>query len=442
MRPQPNAAIEGLPARRAARALLSSVIEREQPLDATLESEVAFLRLPPRDRALARAIVAMALRRRGTIAAILASLMERPPRHAGALPRILEVGLAQLLFMAVPDHAAVSLAMAEINADKDANHFRGLANAVLRRAARERQALLAAHDEPALDTPEWLWQRWLANYGEATAAGIAAAHRLEPSLDVSVKRDPEHWAERLGGSVLPTGGVRALATGEISALPGYEEGAWWIQDAAAALPAKLLGDVAGKTVVDLCAAPGGKTAALAAAGAHVTAVDISSRRLERLSANLKRLSLAAEVIAADALEWRPPEPVDAVLLDAPCTTTGTIRRHPDVAWLKRPADVATLSALQARMLDHAVSLLKPGGTLVYCTCSLEPEEGENHLAPLLARQPVVLDAIAAAEVGGVSEVVTATGTVRTLPTHLPGAEPRLSGLDGFFIMRLKRRSEG
>jgi 16S rRNA (cytosine967-C5)-methyltransferase len=433
--PQP----EGLAARDAAVRLLAAVIDDRRPLDSALESDAAFTRLPPRDRALARAIVATALRRRGTVAAILAALIAKPPRQAGALMRILEIGAAQLLFMGVPDHAAVSLAMESVGADRDARHFRNLANAVLRRIARERETLLATHTGPALDTPDWLWRRWVATYGETAAAGIAAAHRLEPSLDISVKGDPELWAKMLDGIVLPGGTVRTVASGDIAALPGYGDGEWWVQDAAAALPAKLLGNVAGKTVVDLCAAPGGKTAELAAAGARVIAVDVSRRRLERLAANMKRLSLSAELVAADTAEWQSPAPVDAVLLDAPCTATGTIRRHPDVAWLKRPEDIATLSALQARMLDHAVSLLKPGGTLIYCTCSLEPEEGEAHLAPFLARQPVSLQPISAGELGGMQDVIAANGTMRTLPVHLPNAVPRLSGLDGFFAMRLVKR---
>jgi 16S rRNA (cytosine967-C5)-methyltransferase len=437
--PRPSPQPEGLAARDAAVRLLAAVIDDRRPLDSALESDAAFTRLPPRDRALARAIVATALRRRGTVAAILAALIAKPPRQAGALMRILEIGAAQLLFMGVPDHAAVSLAMESVTADRDARHFRNLANAVLRRIARERETLLATHTGPALDTPDWLWRRWVATYGETAAGGIAAAHRLEPSLDISVKGDPELWAKTLDGIVLPGRTVRTVATGDIAALPGYDDGEWWVQDAAAALPAKLLGNVAGKTVVDLCAAPGGKTAELAAAGARVIAVDVSRRRLERLAANMKRLSLSAELVAADAAEWQSPAPVDAVLLDAPCTATGTIRRHPDVAWLKRREDIATLSALQARMLDHAVSLLKPGGTLVYCTCSLEPEEGEAHLAPFLARQPVSLQPISAGELGGMQDVIAANGTMRTLPVHLPNAVPRLSGLDGFFAMRLVKR---
>jgi 16S rRNA (cytosine967-C5)-methyltransferase len=421
----------GLAARTAATALVASVVEKRQPLDTTLESDKGFAALDARDRALARAIAGATLRHYGTIAAILASLIARRPRGGGNLNRILEIAAAQVLFMGVPDHAAVSVALDQLGADRDGAHFKGLANAVLRRIAREKEALLAEFAMPEGDTPEWLWHRWVAAYGEETARAIADAHHVEPSLDVSVKSDPAMWAEKLESIVLPTGTVRTAAGGDIPSLPGYGDGEWWVQDAAAAIPAMLLGDVAGKAVADLCAAPGGKTAALAAAGARVTAVDVSAPRLQRLAANLKRLKLTAEIVASDILKWQPEERYDAILLDAPCTATGTIRRHPDVAWLKRAEDVAALSKVQAKMIDHAVGLLKPGGTLVYCTCSLEPEEGEAHAA---GRS---IDPIRAEEVGGLAEIITPAGTIRTLPTHLPNANPRLAGLDGFFVMRIR-----
>jgi 16S rRNA (cytosine967-C5)-methyltransferase len=429
---------EGRAPRDAAVHLLAAVLDRKEPLDAALENEIAVRDLAPRDRALARAIVGMALRRRGTIDAILDRLVERPPRKAGALRRVLQVAAAQLLFMGVADHAAVSLALDQLDADRDARHFKPLANAVLRRIARERAALLATAETAASDTPPWLWTRWVSAYGADIAAAIAAAHRLEPSLDVSVRADPTTWAERLGGSVLPTGSVRTIAAGDVTALPGYDEGAWWVQDAAAALPARLIGDVSGLAVADLCAAPGGKTAELAAAGAKVTAVEISARRAGRLRENLTRLRLDAEIVIADALAWQPRQPLDAVLLDAPCTATGTIRRHPDVAWLKKPEDIVTLAALQSRLLARAASFLKPGGRLVYCTCSLEAEEGEAHLAPALAGLPLALDPVSPAEIGSIAGLVRPDGTVRTLPCHLADPNPRLGGLDGFFIMRLRR----
>ncbi len=450
-RPPPAGPRPGQAVRAIAAALLSAVLDSHRPLDAALDADAAFAALAPRDKAFARAIVGVALRRHGTIDAILASLIARRPPRAGAFMRVLEVAAAQILFMETADHAAVSVAVDEIAADRDARHFKGLANAVLRRIARQRDELIAAADTPGSDTPAWLWARWCATYGQTTAERIAAAHRVEPSLDVSVRSDPETWAKDLDGIVLPAGGVRLVPAGPVEALPGYADGQWWVQDAAAALPARLLGDVAGKRVADLCAAPGGKTAELAAAGARVTAVDTSAERMVRLAANLDRLNLSAETVVADILEWRPQEArtaegrngnaqglFDAVLLDAPCTATGTIRRHPDVAWLKRASDIAPLAVLQARMIARAVDLLKPGGVLVYCTCSLEKEEGEDHLAAALATLPVSLVPIDSSEVGGLTEVVARNGTLRTLPCHLPQASPRLSGLDGFFAMRLKR----
>jgi 16S rRNA (cytosine967-C5)-methyltransferase len=427
----------GLAARAAAVSLLSSVLDGGKPLDAALESEPAFAALPVRDKALARAIVATALRRHGTIEAVLTRLIERPPRNAGRLTRILEVAAAQILFMEVADHAAVSLAVDQVSADREARRYKALANAVLRRMARERDGLLVDLDNPGVDTPAWLWARWSETYGSDTAAAIAAAHRVEPALDLTVKADPEAWAARLGGIVLPTGAVRLVPSGPVEGLAGFAEGEWWVQDAAAALSARLLGNVSGKRVADLCAAPGGKAAQLAHAGAHVTAVDISEQRLVRLRENLERLRLSAETVAADILAWQPAGLFDAVLLDAPCTATGTIRRHPDIPWLKRPSDVVALAALQARMIERAVGLLKPGGVLVYCTCSLEPEEGESH-GPMLARLGLTPIPISASEVGGLAEALTPDGSVRTLPCHLPNAEPRLSGLDGFFITRHRK----
>jgi 16S rRNA (cytosine967-C5)-methyltransferase len=267
---------------------------------------------------------------------------------------------------------------------------------------------------------------------------MAEALSHEPSLDLTVKADASQWAARLHGEVLPTGTVRTLLHGSVTMLPGFAEGQWWVQDAAAALPARLFGDIAGKNIADLCAAPGGKTAQLAQAGARVTALDRSPARMARLRDNLARLSLEAETIVADAVEWQgPAESFDGILVDAPCTSTGTIRRHPDVAWLRQETDIAPLAALQKRLLQKAVTLLKPGGTLVYCTCSLEEEEGEAAIAALLASEAGVRRApIATAEVAGIAEIVTEDGDLRTLPCHLAHTDPRLAGLDGFYAARL------
>ena len=270
---------------------------------------------------------------------------------------------------------------------------------------------------------------------------MAAALSHEPSLDLTAKSDAGQWAARLHGEVLPTGTVRTLLHGSVTMLPGFSEGQWWVQDAAAALPARLFGDISGKSIADLCAAPGGKTAQLAQAGARVTALDRSPARMARLRDNLARLSLEAETVVADAAEWQgPAESFDGILVDAPCTSTGTIRRHPDVAWLRQEADIAPLAALQKRLLQTAVALLKPGGLLVYCTCSLEPEEGEAAIAALLASEASLRRApIASAEMAGLADIITSEGDLRTLPCHLPHTDPRLAGLDGFYAARLVRR---
>jgi 16S rRNA (cytosine967-C5)-methyltransferase len=360
------------------------------------------------------------------------------PAQAPRVETALLVGATQILFLDVPDHAAVDLAVRLAQSDRRAARYDRVVNAVLRRIARSGADMLAGADPLALDTPGWLMARWSRHYGAETARAIALANRSEPPLDLTVKTDAQGWATRLGATLLPTGSLRLIPSGPISQLAGYDEGAWWVQDAAAALPVRLFGDVTGRAIADLCAAPGGKTAQLASLGALVTAVDRSPTRLERLRENLGRLSLTAEIVMEDASVWQGRS-FDGVLIDAPCSSTGTIRRHPDIAWLKQEGDLAGLANLQARLLRQAISLTKPGGTIVFCTCSLEPEEGEALTAGLLAQEAGVRRApIAPAEVAGHQELLTAAGELRTLPCHLPAAEPRLGGLDGFYAVRLVR----
>jgi 16S rRNA (cytosine967-C5)-methyltransferase len=434
--PQPS---PGLAARRIAADIVGAVLRQKRPLDEQLEqSDLASL--PERDRALVRTIVATVLRRLGTLRHLLATMLEKGmPSSAPKVEDILLIGAAQILFLDVPDHASVDLSVRLAQADHHASHYSGLVNAVLRKLARDGKARLAGLDTVMLDTPDWLMQRWIAQYGQTTARAIATAHTQEPALDLTVKSDPAAWAETLNGRVLDTGTVRTIASGPIPQLAGYDDGAWWVQDAAAALPARLLGDVRGKSVADLCAAPGGKTAQLAQAGAQVTAVDRSAPRLERVRQNLARLQLNAEIVRADAAAWQGG-PFDAILVDAPCSSTGTIRRHPDIPWLKSEADLVKLVALQTRLLDHATTLLKPGGTLVYCTCSLEAEEGENQIAALLGRNPGLRRSpIRADEVAGHAELLTPEGELRTLPCYWAYvAEPRMGGLDGFYAARIAK----
>lgn len=425
-----------LAARRAALDLLDAVLVRKRPFDDALESHSALARLPARDRAFARLLSATVLRRRGEIDAVLDAMMTRGAPAKPAVLDILRLGAAQLLFLHTPAHAAVATAVALADM-VGLRHFKGLINAVLRRIAREGAAVSEGDDPGRRNTPDWLWRSWEDAYGAPTASAIARAHLAEAPLDITVKGDAHVWAERLDARVLPFGDLRRAPGGVVTELPGFDEGAWWVQDAAASLPARLMGDVRGARVIDLCAAPGGKTAQLAAAGADVTAVDRSPRRLRRVEANLARLGLAARTVAADAAQWEPDAPADAVLLDAPCTATGTIRRHPDIPWLKTAADIAALAEVQRRMLAHAIGLVRPGGVLVYCTCSIQPEEGENQIDGLLAGgAPVERLPIDPAEVGGCADLINARGELRSLPCHLPD----LGGLDGFFVARLRRVS--
>lgn len=422
---------QSVSARSGALDLLEAVLVERRFLDDALD---AVPTMPERDRAFARAMAATVLRRMGEIDAVLTQCLAKPlPARAHRTQNMLRLGAAQLLILGTPAHAAVGETV-------DAAHKRlprphvGLVNAVLRRVAREGKAFLPA-DAGALNTPKWLWRSWSEHYGEAAARAIAAAHQQEAALDLSVKDGAPAWATRLGGKVLPTGSVRLEGGGAVLRLDGFDAGAWWVQDAAAALPARLLGDVRSKHVIDLCAAPGGKTAQLAAAGARVTAVDRSPERLARLQTNLKRLGLEAETIAADAAKWRPSQLADAVLLDAPCSATGTIRRHPDIPHLKAPRDVTDAAAAQKKFLEAALTMVKPGGVLVYAVCSLQPEEGEAQIASLLERDPPARRrSVQTSEVGGLKELISAAGDLRTLPCHIP----ELGGLDGFYAARLER----
>jgi len=420
-------------ARQVALDLIAAVLRRKRPLDDAIEDNSDMPQLSLRDRAFARLLVATVLRRLGQIDALIAYCLNTPlPPRAAAVHDILRLGIAQLLFLRTPPHAAVATSV-DITHQCGFLTHKGLVNAVLRRLSVEGQGRIAQHDAGRLNTPDWLWQSWSRAYGEETAQAIATAHLKEAPLDLTVRGDEAEWQDRLQATRLPTGTLRRPAGGAVMNLPGYAEGAWWIQDAAAALPVRLFGGVDGLEVVDLCAAPGGKTAQLANAGARVTAVDRSSRRLDRLISNLRRLSLPVEPIAADALTWRPERPVDAVLLDAPCTATGAIRRHPDVPHLKNPEDVARLAVVQENLLRAAVDMLRPGGTLVYCTCSLEPEEGSHRIDALLrSGAPVERQPLDAEAIGAPPECITEQGDLRTLPCHLQ----EFDGVDGFYGARL------
>ena len=420
--------------RRIALDLLAAILERARLLDEEL-SDSRLSGLDERDRGFVRMLLATTLRRLGQIDALIHHCLKEPLGSRAALAEhALRLGICQLLFLDVAPHAAISTTVDLVKKTPQAG-FAKLINAVLRRLDREGAALVAAQDAPLLNTPEWLWRSWCRAYGEDTARAIAAAHLTEAPVDISVSADAPLWAERLEAEILPTGSLRRSSGGSVAALSGFDQGGWWVQDAAAALPARLFGDVAGKHIADLCAAPGGKAMQLAAAGARVTAIDRSAKRLVRLSENLARMGLAADIVAVDAAAWTPAEPLDGVLLDAPCSATGTLRRHPDVARHKSPAEILKLAGVQARLLDAAIAMVRPGGLLIYCVCSLEPEEGVEQVERLLASgAPLRRVPIAPAEVGGMAELITEAGDLRTLPCHLAGQ----GGMDAFFAARLQR----
>lgn len=433
----------GLQARLAAAVILQDIVAKGHLLDERFSASAVPNRLQGlerRDRALTRSIVTSALRRLGTIREAIARHLERGlPKGASELEWILITGAAQILLLDVPDHAAVDLAVRAARLEKRTLPFANLVNGVLRNIARNRDTILADGDALDQDIPSWLAARWRRTYGEETARAIAAAVREEPTLDITVKSDAPGWARRLDARILPTGSLRLAGHTPIDELDGYADGEWWVQDAAAAIPATLLKIRPGERVADFCAAPGGKAAQMAAAGGILTAIDRSAERLKRLSVNFERLGLTAELVVADASGLKA-QPFDAVLIDAPCLGTGTLRRHPDIAWTKKPGDLANLTALQTRLLDRAIELTRPGGTIVYCTCSIEPEEGEAQIAALVRRNPdVVRDPILAEEVGGHAELLTPLGELRALPCHFPDPEPRFAGLDGFFAARLRRK---
>lgn len=439
---------EGLAARRLALDVVSEVLRSRRPLDDVFTQSLAQAKpaLPARDAALARAICVVAFRRLGTIRIALGQRMTGRPAK-GRLRDLLTVIAAQILFLDVPDHAAVATGVALARADSDLMHYAKLVNALGRRLAREREAILADAG-PLDDLPDWLRKRWLSHRGEADCIAMAAVLRREAPLDLTLRDDDdaaarELWASRLEARVLPTGSLRLADRRAVETLPGYDEGAWLVQDAAAAIPARLLGVEPGERVADLCAAPGGKTAQLAARNAQVLAVDRSAKRLERVSENLARLRLGAELRAADVLALEEELLFDAILLDAPCSATGTLRRHPDVAWTKTPDDIVKLADLQRRLIDKAVSMLAPGGRLVYCTCSLEPDEGEAQARYLLKRHPemmrlaITADELAVAgPAGDLAGLIDAQGDFRALPHR--GGPGLIEGLDGFFAARFRK----
>jgi len=437
-----NAKAAPASARAIALDLLDRVLIQKRPLEEAFERHPDLPRLEMRDRQFVRALVATTLRHLARIDRILDLCLERPLPDRGRQARdLLRLGAAQLLVLGTPAHAAVDSMVALAGGLAGAAGYKGLINAVLRRIAGNVESFRAMVPPGAASLPDWLWRSWSSAYGAETARHVAAALLQEPPLDFTVKRpaESEAWAQALHAQVLPGGTLRRLAhegterAPRIEESPGFAEGAWWVQDFAASLPVKLLGNVFGLRALDLCAAPGGKTAQLAAAGAKVTALDRAQERLQRLKLNLDRLGLIAECDVADATLWDATKDFDVVLLDAPCSATGTLRRHPDVAWLKDPRDLPKLAAAQDRLMDAALRLTRPGGILLYCVCSLQPEEGPERIAAALARhRNLARQPIGPSEVFGLHELLTPEGDLRTLPCHLAEA----GGMDGFYAARL------
>lgn len=429
--------IQGLAARSMAVDTLAQVLKSRATFDDVFEPLRLAAGLEERDVALARAIVTVSLRRYGSLKELIAARLDRDAPIPARLEAILVTGAAQVLHMDVPDRAAVDVAVRLAQADRTLRGYSGLVNAVLRRVGREREEI-EEFDDPMRDVPQWLNSRWKATYGADAVRALAIAHRAGTSVDITLKGELGDWAERLDADPLLTGSLRLRGRDSVRDLAGFNEGEWWVQDAAAALPVRLLAPLPGEKIADLCAAPGGKTAQIAAAGADVLAVDRSAKRLKRLSENMQRLGLSADVKTADVLALDSTD-FDAVLLDAPCSATGTLRRHPEIAWTKSMDDVAKLTALQSQLLDKAATMLRPGGRLVYCTCSLEPEEGEEQIEAFLTRHANFSRVPIRAEEIGLPQAVTPKGDLRTLPSFEAG--PGLAGMDGFFAARLRKETD-
>ena len=412
-------------ARQYARDMVHNCIDRGR---ATPEG--AQPGLAPGDDAFARRLARMTIRHVGEIDHLLSQLMDRPlPDRDGLTRNALRIGLCELLFMETADHAATDEAV-RLAPPKHT----GLVNAVLRNFVRRRKDLVFP-TRMAVNIPAWLYTGWETSLGRDLANDIAAQLTTDPPLDLTIREAPDDWAEKLGGVRIGASTVRVPVGNAVTLIEGYKEGAWWVQDAAAALPVALLGPISGKTIYDLCAAPGGKTAQMVAAGASVTALDRSDRRLARLEKNLERLGLETVLVNEDAAEWKPDAPADAVLLDAPCSATGTLRRHPDVAWTKRPEDVKSLQEVQKRLLASAAGIVTREGVLLYCVCSLQPEEGPEIIADFLAGNPGwQIDPVSSEEAPDFATAITPEGTVRT---H-PGILADKGGVDGFYICRLKQ----
>lgn len=425
--------------RKTALIIMGSILNAQQPMDTVMEINPDFKNLDMRDRGFVRMLVTTTLRRLGEIDAIIKKTQDKPDQALQpVLKNILRLGVAQIMFLDVPDHAAVDTSV-RLSESQGLAKFKGLVNGILRNVTRHYQEWSQDYDPARINIPDWLFEKWEEDYGHEEALNIAQASLREAPLDLSIK-NPERAdqiAETLNGEKMWNGTVRIQSSGQIQDLAGYQDGTWWVQNISASLPVLFFGDVANREVIDLCAAPGGKTAQLASRGAYVQSLDRSARRLNRFMENMKRLRLDANVtpISADASVWHSKNQVDAVLLDAPCTATGTLRRNPDILHLKSELDVTKMMKVQHKLIRNAASMVKPGGMLIYCTCSLQKEEGEDQIDWFLnstsefRRVPINPE-----EVGGQTYLLNNQGDMRILP-HMMEEQ---GGMDGFFIARLVR----
>ena len=429
-----NKKIVSLP-RAVALDLLNSIFVKKRTLDQAIFTCKTFDTLPPADKGFARLLTVTVMRRAGQIDNIIQCFLRKGmPSGARDFKNILRIACAEILFLDGKAHAAVDTAVTLVEAKK-LLHLKGLANAVLRRLANEGKSKLKGIPV-RLNYPNWLITSWTKHYGSEKAGKIFEICVQEPMLDISVKSEPSYWAKRLDGKVLANGSIRRKFSGRIENLPGYDEGAWWVQDAGATLPVQLFGKLDGANVLDVCAAPGGKTAQLLCSGANVTSIDISSVRMRRLKENLDRLGLKAELIHVDIKKWDTNKLFDFIFLDAPCSATGTIRRNPDVLIHKTYEDIQKLSVVQMEILQTVSKFVRPGGQLLYCTCSLQYEEGEAQVDHFLSKNKgFSRDPIGAHEIGDFSDAINENGDLRLLPYHLEGN----TGTDGFFASRLTRK---
>lgn len=431
-----------LVSRKAAFDVLQRVIKRGEQLDAALDVTLAHLDLSSQDRAFVRMLITTTLRRFGQIDAILETASARPRKQiSDTVWTILQIGATQILFMNVADYAAVDLSV-RLAKSQGEEKAAGFVNGILRKLTRERETLLGGKaSDSLLNIPEWIRNILEADYGSERARSIAEASLVVPPLDLTLRQGlvAEEWAVRLQGEIIGETTVRLRNTeGSVRDLPGYEDGDWWVQDVSATLPVRLFGNIQGRHLADLCAAPGGKTLQMADRGAMVTAIDSSEKRLVRVHENLERVGMGDLVTALceDAKDWTPATPMRGILLDAPCTATGTIRRNPDVLRSRSESDLKSVIQLQSTLLNHAASILSPGGTLVYCVCSLFHEEGERQIAQFLEKHSEFSIRNAAEFLPSeFLRCVSPDGTARILPDDLP----EQGGADGFFMARLDRK---